>query len=51
MAARLDDGRQLIDLIATFPIALTGNLRQLTRPLAPRALNAKDVKTIAARAC
>src|SRR5471032_1937905 len=31
-------GRQLIDLIATFPIALTpGNLRAVTRPLAPRA--------------
>ena len=31
-------GRQLIDLIATFPIALTAEqLRQLTRPLAPRA--------------
>src|SRR5664280_94665 len=31
-------GRQLIDLIATFPIALTADhLRALTRPLAPRA--------------
>ena len=31
-------GRQLIDLIATFPIALTSeHLRALTRPLAPRA--------------
>jgi sulfite reductase (NADPH) flavoprotein alpha-component len=31
-------GRQLIDLIATFPTALTAEqLRQLTRPLAPRA--------------
>jgi sulfite reductase (NADPH) flavoprotein alpha-component len=31
-------GRQLIDLIATFSIALTAEqLRQLTRPLAPRA--------------
>lgn len=31
-------GRQLIDLIATFPIALTAEqLRALTRPLAPRA--------------
>jgi sulfite reductase (NADPH) flavoprotein alpha-component len=31
-------GRQLIDLIATFPIALTGDhLRAVTRPLAPRA--------------
>ncbi len=31
-------GRQLIDLIATFPIALTAEqLRPLTRPLAPRA--------------
>ncbi len=31
-------GRQLIDLIATFPIALTAeHLRALTRPLAPRA--------------
>jgi sulfite reductase (NADPH) flavoprotein alpha-component len=31
-------GRQLIDLIATFPIALdTEKLRALTRPLAPRA--------------
>ncbi len=31
-------GRQLIDLIANFPIALTGDyLRALTRPLAPRA--------------
>src|SRR5450759_877325 len=31
-------GRQLIDLIATFPIALTpDHLRALTRPLAPRA--------------
>jgi sulfite reductase (NADPH) flavoprotein alpha-component len=31
-------GRQLIDLIATFPIALdAGKLRALTRPLAPRA--------------
>src|SRR5471032_646183 len=31
-------GRQLIDLIATFPIALTtDHLRAVTRPLAPRA--------------
>ena len=31
-------GRQLIDLIATFPIALTADhLRAVTRPLAPRA--------------
>ncbi len=31
-------GRQLIDLIATFPIALTAeHLRAVTRPLAPRA--------------
>jgi sulfite reductase (NADPH) flavoprotein alpha-component len=31
-------GRQLIDLIATFPIALTAeHLRAITRPLAPRA--------------
>jgi len=31
-------GRQLIDLIATYPIALTAeHLRALTRPLAPRA--------------
>jgi sulfite reductase (NADPH) flavoprotein alpha-component len=31
-------GRQLIDLIATFPIALTAEqLRAVTRPLAPRA--------------
>jgi len=31
-------GRQLIDLIATFPIALTADqLRALTRPLSPRA--------------
>ncbi|HZC57517.1 MAG TPA: flavodoxin domain-containing protein [Xanthobacteraceae bacterium] len=31
-------GRQLIDLIATFPIALTAeHVRALTRPLAPRA--------------
>src|SRR5262249_12100121 len=31
-------GRQLIDLIATFPIALDADkLRALTRPLAPRA--------------
>jgi sulfite reductase (NADPH) flavoprotein alpha-component len=31
-------GRQLVDLIATFPIALDGEtLRALTRPLAPRA--------------
>jgi sulfite reductase (NADPH) flavoprotein alpha-component len=31
-------GRQLIDLITTFPIALdAGTLRALTRPLAPRA--------------
>ena len=31
-------GRQLIDLIASFPVALTAEqLRQLTRPLAPRA--------------
>jgi len=31
-------GRQLIDLIATFPIALTADhLRGVTRPLAPRA--------------
>jgi len=31
-------GRQLIDLIAGFPVALdAGNLRALTRPLAPRA--------------
>ena len=32
------DGRQLIDLIAMFPVALTAeHLRALTRPLAPRA--------------
>ncbi len=31
-------GRQLIDLIAAFPVALTAdNLRAVTRPLAPRA--------------
>ncbi|MGE3148811.1 MAG: sulfite reductase flavoprotein subunit alpha [Pseudorhodoplanes sp.] len=31
-------GRQLIDLVSTFPIALTADqLRSLTRPLAPRA--------------
>lgn len=31
-------GRQLIDLIATFPVALTADhLRAITRPLAPRA--------------
>ena len=39
-------GRQLIDLLATFPIALTADqLRGLTRPLAPRAYSIASARS------